>query len=1085
CVAPHKAEDAAYDHLITPIKLPPTNPDKNEHFQRGKLGRNFNSASGIMSISTLYQDALKNYGNIVLNFEEHASSLAPTLPDHSVGIKDEYGRLRIWGEQTRAVLPEKARYSLDEQLRENEQTRDIILRTLRRLTNRIETVNDQLNVLRIRSSQNPDQLAQFGDYEDASSSDESLSTQSSALEAPKSRLCKAMESVFDSIRSLYHISALLKRPRNANKYLRSRNMMMPSQATLRAEEDYAHILEKMRQWRHLTMRLQVGGDEERAVTLEDIISRERDEDHELADITFLCQRLTWANKLRRSQFKYWEESPDVLETQQQDDIKSPSISKRVKAKSSSATQASFSSVAVSALAETRTEAGRLRTEYTNSVAGRNNAVRVPDVPDSSKTNPDFECPFCHLMLNSNRMQDRATWKRHVFRDLRPYVCSFESCLDPGRLFITRYDWIYHEQQMHRRKWICPEDCPEKIQSRAALIEHIRTDHSNTLNEHQFSVYADMCEREIDATELDRCLICLKEMTLFGLQRHLATHMEDIALFVLPYQPQDDENGPNSGDSTDESVLDLEGRPANEEARHKELGAFAIEAKYKRLEQGLDPLSGVVEESMDKSALVLNDDKRKVENEKVIKEAKAAHEELLVKAKAAADAAEAAKKAAEAERDANKPGPDADKAPIKFTDAVGRKFTLPWHLVKTWKGMEGLIKQALVHIEHIGPHVADGHYHLLGPNNEIILPQVWEAVVQPGWDIKMELWPLPKSDKPTTLLDPPDLDIRVDGGDSGGDGREKDSLGSSKKRGVPAFTKWMLGGTRPRPKLAQKEKEHETTSPEGFTDDEYSEVEPEGEANLPDIIASPHTAGAREPDRRWHIGSDAKSIGKRAPAGSNPTLQPDQQAAHSPSYLAEFDPKDEFASTRTNAEDSKEITAPEAVTEENVQTNLILKQYDPDVASATPRGGRRRYGSEDSIPVNDADLESEIDRTFDTKGFDGAGDKVHGSKPVRGILKKPTQRFPEDVGQVQADEASMNKAVRNEPPSTRDGIPAGARWTKIDRRLINPEALEEAHERFEERREHVVVLRVLTKEEIRQLADRTSEIREARYRKQDQ
>jgi len=137
---------------------------------------------------------------------------------------------------------------------------------------------------------------------------------------------------------------------------------------------------------------------------------------------------------------------------------------------------------------------------------------------------------------------------------------------------------------------------------------------------------------------------------------------------------------------------------------------------------------------------------KVEYEKAIAEAQAAYEKSLANAKAAANAAEAAKKAAEAEPDANKPGPDADKAPIKFEDAVGRNFTLPWHLAKTWKGMEALIKQAFVNIEHIGPHVADGHYHLLGPNNEIILPQVWEVVVQPGWDIKMELWALPEPTK---------------------------------------------------------------------------------------------------------------------------------------------------------------------------------------------------------------------------------------------------------------------------------------------------------------------------------------------------
>jgi hypothetical protein len=57
-----------------------------------------------------------------------------------------------------------------------------------------------------------------------------------------------------------------------------------------------------------------------------------------------------------------------------------------------------------------------------------------------------------------------------------------------------------------------------------------------------------------------------------------------------------------------------------------------------------------------------------------------------------------------------------------------------------------------------------------------------------------------------------------------------------------------------------------------------------------------------------------------------------------------------------------------------------------------------------------------------------------------------------------------------------GIPPGARWTKIDRRLVNPEALEKSNERFEERQDFVIVLRVLTKEEIQKLADRTRDIR---------
>lgn len=61
-------------------------------------------------------------------------------------------------------------------------------------------------------------------------------------------------------------------------------------------------------------------------------------------------------------------------------------------------------------------------------------------------------------------------------------------------------------------------------------------------------------------------------------------------------------------------------------------------------------------------------------------------------------------------------------------------------------MEDLIKQAFLHIEVIGPHVADGHYDLVGPNGDIILPQVWETVIEPDWSITMHMWPIPEKPK---------------------------------------------------------------------------------------------------------------------------------------------------------------------------------------------------------------------------------------------------------------------------------------------------------------------------------------------------
>lgn len=93
--------------------------------------------------------------------------------------------------------------------------------------------------------------------------------------------------------------------------------------------------------------------------------------------------------------------------------------------------------------------------------------------------------------------------------------------------------------------------------------------------------------------------------------------------------------------------------------------------------------------------------------------------------------------------------------------------------------------------------------------------------------------------------------------------------------------------------------------------------------------------------------------------------------------------------------------------------------------------------------------------------------------VKGILRKPTQKFPEDPEPIREGVAPHKDALKGKD------IPVGARWTRIDRRLVNPEALEQAKERFEERMDCVIVLRVLTKQEIQKLADRTKKIREAR------
>lgn len=90
---------------------------------------------------------------------------------------------------------------------------------------------------------------------------------------------------------------------------------------------------------------------------------------------------------------------------------------------------------------------------------------------------------------------------------------------------------------------------------------------------------------------------------------------------------------------------------------------------------------------------------------------------------------------------------------------------------------------------------------------------------------------------------------------------------------------------------------------------------------------------------------------------------------------------------------------------------------------------------------------------------------------KGILRKPTDKFPEDPNPVR-EGVTIHKDSKDKAPD----IPKDARWTKIDRRIVNPEALDEAKERYEERQDFVIVLRPISREEIQKLADRTKEIR---------
>ncbi|KAL9112232.1 MAG: hypothetical protein Q9227_003350 [Pyrenula ochraceoflavens] len=90
-------------------------------------------------------------------------------------------------------------------------------------------------------------------------------------------------------------------------------------------------------------------------------------------------------------------------------------------------------------------------------------------------------------------------------------------------------------------------------------------------------------------------------------------------------------------------------------------------------------------------------------------------------------------------------------------------------------------------------------------------------------------------------------------------------------------------------------------------------------------------------------------------------------------------------------------------------------------------------------------------------------------PPKGILRRATVQFPESPDFVREGVAPLNDLKA-------EGVPPSARWTKISRDRVSPQALEEARERFEEVDDSVVVLRVVPRQEMQKLIKRTSEIR---------
>ena len=117
---------------------------------------------------------------------------------------------------------------------------------------------------------------------------------------------------------------------------------------------------------------------------------------------------------------------------------------------------------------------------------------TPAPPTASADNAPFECPLCHYTII---IETHDSWARHVFHDLQPYVCLNMDCMMPQKLYASKREWLHH---MH-------------------------TFHPTNLDQ----------EPETQNTPR-QCPLCWSECQNTGsYDSHLARHLQELALFVLP------------------------------------------------------------------------------------------------------------------------------------------------------------------------------------------------------------------------------------------------------------------------------------------------------------------------------------------------------------------------------------------------------------------------------------------------------------------------------------------------------------------------------------------------------------------------
>ena len=127
----------------------------------------------------------------------------------------------------------------------------------------------------------------------------------------------------------------------------------------------------------------------------------------------------------------------------------------------------------------------------------------------------------------------TSFREHIFRDLRPYICTYAECATGDQVYDSWKDWTTHERWTHNKAWRCTQHTNDLYFSALTFKQHLHQEHSPVLSGSEVEEALRTSEIVSDAVAR-ACPLCNCSMSDSSqLQNHIATHLQRIALFALP------------------------------------------------------------------------------------------------------------------------------------------------------------------------------------------------------------------------------------------------------------------------------------------------------------------------------------------------------------------------------------------------------------------------------------------------------------------------------------------------------------------------------------------------------------------------